>query len=182
MPLSQGLLLFFHLFSRWFLLGKLQGSSILSYAWSMPAPGIVCSFLLSISHCPAVMDAGFALKLIAQPQSEGLVTRLGYFYICFLSGLRHCNITVFQPFCDRVWGGSTYPAHRQLYTCQHQFLAWGGGCLGMPLAVCDAQPRLLREPLFSEHPEPNHFFSALQHVTTDVRKRISSHYGCHKLS
>lgn len=67
------------------------------------APGVVFSFLLSISHRPAAMEIASALNLVAQPQTEEPAARLGCFHIFFLSGVRHCNITASRPACDRVW-------------------------------------------------------------------------------
>lgn len=49
------------------------------------------------------MEIASALNLIAQPQTEEPAAGLGCFHIFFLSGVRHCNITASQPFCDRVW-------------------------------------------------------------------------------
>lgn len=70
----------------------------------MPAaPGIVFSFLLSISHRPAAMEIASALNLVAQPQTEEPAAGLGCFHIFFLSGVCHCNITASRPACDRVW-------------------------------------------------------------------------------
>lgn len=64
-----------------------------------PTSGIVFSLLLSISRLPTVMETASALNLVAQPRAEVPAARLGCFHwFFFLSGLRHCNITAFQPF------------------------------------------------------------------------------------
>lgn len=105
----------------------------------MPAPGIIFSFLLSISHRSAAMEIASALNLIAQPQTEGPAAGLGYFHIFFLSGLHHCNMSVFQPFCDRGWG--------EYVSCTPEALPVPVSHMWWGMLGCLWDPRLPGEPL-----------------------------------